>query len=88
MCTFQSLVHIRGFVFPLNSLMSPAASQSGVDGLQELMSYLEVDVYKGLWKQAHHKYSAAYTHSGPRRPEQSSVVSIRNIMKSPTCNDV
>ena len=63
------------------SLVSqPLASQHGVDSLAELMRYLELDIYKGLWRQANRKYAGANTHVGPGRSQPGVLVMCSKII--------
>ena len=68
------------------SLVSqPLASQHGVDSLAELMRYLELDIYKGLWRQANRKFADANTHTGPGRSQPGILVMCTKMTSFTVC---
>ena len=66
-------------------MSQPLASQHGVDSLAELMRYLELDIYKGLWRQANRKFADANTHTGPGRSQPGILVMCTKMTTFTAC---
>ena len=62
-------------------MSQPLASRHGVDSLAELMRNMEVDIYKGLWRQANRTFSAANTHTVSFRPHLGLMVKYTHLLR-------